>query len=170
MVKRVKNFGNWWPTSVGIGLFSLGVGHQLPKFSAFFYHNSEMDQDINLKFSAIVYHMSWLNCSKNMSYCSIIRQVAPSTMQKLWTPLATVFVEKNWKLLTDNFHVLMNKIKLNFIWILFYSDLKNIFFGVIGNITRTFRYLHIFFFETGPRFLIKLLLDWNVIYAMKYMN
>ena len=31
MVKRLKNFGNWWPTPVGNRLISIGVGHKLPK-------------------------------------------------------------------------------------------------------------------------------------------
>ena len=57
-------------------------------------HNSETGQDIILKFSAFVHHISGLNWLKNFGHCSISRQVAPSSMQKLWTPLATVFVEK----------------------------------------------------------------------------
>ena len=42
--------------------------------------------------------MSGLNWPKNFSHCSISGSVAPSSMQKLWTPLATIFVEKKaWK-------------------------------------------------------------------------
>ena len=42
--------------------------------------------------------MSGLNWHKNFSHCSISESAAPSSMQKLWTPLATIFVEKKiWK-------------------------------------------------------------------------
>ena len=61
-------------------------------------HNSGTAQDIDLKFSAFVHHMSGVNWQKNFSHCSISRSVAPSSMQKLCTPLATIFVEKKiWK-------------------------------------------------------------------------
>ena len=61
-------------------------------------HKSETAQDIDLKFSAFVHHMFGVNWHKNFSHCSISESVAPSSMQKLWTPLATIFVEKNfWK-------------------------------------------------------------------------
>ena len=53
---------------------------------------------INTKFSAFVHHMSGLNWTKNFSHCSISGPVAPSSMPKLKTPLATIFVEKKfWK-------------------------------------------------------------------------
>ena len=61
-------------------------------------NKSKTTQDIDLKFSAFVHHMSGVNWQKNFSHCSISRSVAPSSMQKLCTPLATIFVEKNfWK-------------------------------------------------------------------------
>ena len=61
-------------------------------------NKSETTQDIDLKFSAFVHHMSGVNWHKNFSHCSISRSVAPSSMQKLCTPLATIFVEKKfWK-------------------------------------------------------------------------
>ena len=61
-------------------------------------HNSETAQDIDLKFSAFVHHMSGLNWLKNFSNCSIGGSIAPFSMQKLSTPLATIFVEKKiWK-------------------------------------------------------------------------
>ena len=42
--------------------------------------------------------MSGVNWQKNFSHCSISSSVAPSSMQKLCTPLATIFVEKKfWK-------------------------------------------------------------------------
>ena len=42
--------------------------------------------------------MSWVNWQKKFSHCSISGLVAPSSMQKLWSPLATIFVEKKiWK-------------------------------------------------------------------------
>ena len=42
--------------------------------------------------------MSGLNWHKNFGHCFISGWVAPSSMQKLWTPLATIFVEKKfWK-------------------------------------------------------------------------
>ena len=61
-------------------------------------NNSETTEDNDLKLSAFVHHMSGLNWPKNFSHCSISGSVAPSSMQKLWTPLATIFVEKKfWK-------------------------------------------------------------------------
>ena len=57
----MKNFGNRWPTPVGIGLFPTGVVLQLPKIFQSFDHNSETNQDINLKFSGFVYDLSGLN-------------------------------------------------------------------------------------------------------------
>ena len=61
-------------------------------------NKSETAQDIDLKFSAFVHHMSGLNWLENFSHCSISGLVAPSSMQKLWTPLAIIFVEKKfWK-------------------------------------------------------------------------
>ena len=61
-------------------------------------NKSKTAQDIDLKFSAFVHHMSGVNWQKNFGHCSISRSVAPSSMQKLCTPLATIFVEKNfWK-------------------------------------------------------------------------
>ena len=44
------------------------------------------------------HHMFGVNWLKNFSHCSISGSVAPSSMQKLCTPLATIFVEKKiWK-------------------------------------------------------------------------
>ena len=61
-------------------------------------NKSETTQDIDLKFSAFVHYMSGLNWPKNFIHCSISGSVAPSSMQKLWTPLATIIVEtKFWK-------------------------------------------------------------------------
>ena len=61
-------------------------------------NKSETTQDIDLKFSSFVHHMFGVNWHKNFSHCSISRSVAPSSMQKLCTPLATIFVEKKfWK-------------------------------------------------------------------------
>ena len=61
-------------------------------------HKSKTHKDISLKFSAFVYHMSGLNWQKNFDHCSICVSVAPSSRQKLWAPLATIFVEKKfWK-------------------------------------------------------------------------
>ena len=56
-------------------------------------HNFYVNQDIALKFSAFVHHMSALNWQKNFGYYSISVPVAPSSMPKLLTPLATIFVE-----------------------------------------------------------------------------
>ena len=47
-------------------------------------------------FSAFVHHMSGLNWHKNFGYCSTIESAVPSSMQKLWTPLATKFLEKKF--------------------------------------------------------------------------
>ena len=61
-------------------------------------NNSETNKDISLKFSAFVYHMSGLNWQKNFDHYLICVSVAPSSRQKLWAPLATIFVEKKfWK-------------------------------------------------------------------------
>ena len=61
-------------------------------------NNSKTAQDIDLNFSAFVYYMYGLNWHKNFSHCSISESAAPSSMQKLWTPIATIFVEKKfWK-------------------------------------------------------------------------
>ena len=61
-------------------------------------NKSETTEDIDLKFSAFVYHMSGVNWQKIFSHCSISGSVAPSSMQKLWTPPAAIFVEKKfWK-------------------------------------------------------------------------
>ena len=57
-------------------------------------HKSEIAQDIDLKFSAFAHHMFGVNWHKNFSHCSISGSVAPSSMQKICTPLATIFVEK----------------------------------------------------------------------------
>ena len=56
-------------------------------------HNFYINQDIALKFSAFVHHMSALNWQKNFGHYSISVPVAPSSMPKLLTPLATTFVE-----------------------------------------------------------------------------
>ena len=64
----------------------------------FFLNYGKVFNWINTKFSAFVYHMSGLNWTKNFSHCSISGPVAPSSMPKLKTPLATIFVKKNcWK-------------------------------------------------------------------------
>ena len=77
---------------------SYGSRPSVAKIFQSFDHYFKTDQDINLKFSAFVHLMSGVNWSKNFCHWSISRQVAPSSMQKLWTPLATVFVEKKiWK-------------------------------------------------------------------------
>ena len=61
-------------------------------------NKSETTQDIDLKFSAFVHHMSGVNWRRNFSHCLISGSVAPSSMQKLWTPPAAIFVEKKiWK-------------------------------------------------------------------------
>ena len=58
----------------------------------------ETTQDIDLKFSVFAHHMSGVNWQKKFCHRSISGSVAPPSMQKLWTPLATIFVEKkNWK-------------------------------------------------------------------------
>ena len=56
-------------------------------------NKSDTNEDIGLKFSAYVHHMSGLNWQKNISLCSNSGSVAPSSKQKLWPPLATIFVE-----------------------------------------------------------------------------
>ena len=64
----------------------------------FFLNYGKVFNWINTKFSAFVLHMSGLNWRKNFSHCSISGPVAPSSMPKLKTPLATIFVEKKiWK-------------------------------------------------------------------------
>ena len=64
----------------------------------FFLNYGKVFNWINTKFSAFVHHMSGLNWTKNFSHCSISGPVAPSSMPKLKTPLATIFVEKKfWK-------------------------------------------------------------------------
>ena len=61
-------------------------------------HKFETAQDIDLKFSVFVRHMSGVNWHKNFSFCSISGSVGPSSVQKLCTPIATIFVEKKiWK-------------------------------------------------------------------------
>ena len=60
-------------------------------------NKSETAEDIYLKFLGFVHHSFWLNWPKNYSHCSINGSVAPSSMQKLWTPLSTIFVEKQSK-------------------------------------------------------------------------
>ena len=80
---------------IKIGLFLTNVGARIFQLND---PNSETAQDIDLKFSAFVYHMSGVNWLENFSHCSISGSVAPSSMQKLWTPPAAIFVEKkNWK-------------------------------------------------------------------------
>ena len=59
----------------------------------FIGNNFFMNQVIALKFSAFVHHMSALNWQKNFGHYSISVPVAPSSMPKLLTPLATIFVE-----------------------------------------------------------------------------
>ena len=76
---------------------SYGSRPSVAKIFQSFDHYFKTDQDINLKFSAFVHLMSGVNWSKNFCHWSISRQVAPSSMQKLWTPLATVFVEKKFE-------------------------------------------------------------------------
>ena len=53
--------------------------------------------------------MSGLNWQKKFSHCSISGSVAPSSMQKLWTPLATIFVEKKFE---KNFGVVLDPFEL----------------------------------------------------------
>ena len=61
-------------------------------------NKSKNTQDIIFKFSAFVHHMSGVNCQRDFSHYSISGSVAPSSMQKLWTPPAAIFVEKKiWK-------------------------------------------------------------------------
>ena len=72
-----------------------------PMVAKIFHLNSNKsgtNKDIGLKFSAFVHHMFGVNWQKNFGHYSINRSVAPSSMQKLWAPLATKFVEKKiWK-------------------------------------------------------------------------
>ena len=56
-----------------------------------------MTQNIKIStwnFQHLFYHMSRINWPKNFSRCSINGLVASSSMQKLWLPAVTVFVEK----------------------------------------------------------------------------
>ena len=77
---------------------SYGSRPSVTKIFQSFDHYFKTDQDINLKFSAFVHLMSGVNWSKKFCHWSISRQVAPSSMQKLWTPPAAIFVEKKfWK-------------------------------------------------------------------------
>ena len=50
-----------------------------------------------LEISAYIHHESGLNWLKNFSHSLISGSVAPSSMQKLWTPLAAIFVEKKFE-------------------------------------------------------------------------
>ena len=82
------------PTWVHLSNMSPLVATNFQSFGS----NSNINQISILKFSAFVYHMSGPNWLKNFSHCSISGSVAPSSMQKLWTPLAAIFVEKKiWK-------------------------------------------------------------------------
>ena len=61
-------------------------------------NKSETAQDIDLKFSSFAHHMCGLDWQENFIHYSISGSVAPSSMQKRWMPLATIFVEKKfWK-------------------------------------------------------------------------
>ena len=65
-------------------------------------------QDIDLKFSAFAHHIFGVNWQKNSNHCSISGSVVPSSMQKLWTPLKTIFVEKKfWKKLWCGFRPIL---------------------------------------------------------------
>ena len=86
-------------------IFSVTNGHSLQDLGNFLQtafvtddfqlkgNNFFMNQAIALKFSAFVHHMSALNWQKNFGHYSISVPVAPSSMPKLLTPLATIFVE-----------------------------------------------------------------------------
>ena len=54
--------------------------------------------------------MSGVNWQKNLKHCSICGSVVPPSMQKRWTPLATVFVEK--KNLKKNFGAVLDPLEL----------------------------------------------------------
>ena len=72
-------------------------------------NKSETTQDIDLKFSAFVHHMSGVNWQRDFSHYSISGSVAPSSMQKLWTPPAAIFVEKKFE---KNFGVVLDLFEL----------------------------------------------------------
>ena len=63
MVNRLKNFGNWWPNSVGIGLFPMGVGHQLPK--VFILMTITLIVDYQLEISSICSSYVWTKLIKS---------------------------------------------------------------------------------------------------------
>ena len=60
-------------------------------------NKSKTAQDIDLNFSAFIHHIFGLNWQKNLGHFSISGSVVPSSVQKLLTPLATLFVEKNFE-------------------------------------------------------------------------
>ena len=87
---QLKYFGNRRPTLP----FSAKRRPTIAKIFQLNSNKSETNKDIGLKFSAFVHHMSGLNWQKNFGHNSINSPVAPSSIQKLWAPLATKFVEK----------------------------------------------------------------------------
>ena len=98
---QLKNLGNHRPTFGRKGKRRPFSPKRRPTIAKIFQLNSNKsgtNGDIGLKFSAFVHHMSGLNWQKNFGHCSISWPVAPSSIQKLCTPLATIFVEKKfWK-------------------------------------------------------------------------
>ena len=76
---------------------SYGSRPLVTKIFQSFDHISKTDHDINLKFSAFIHHMIGLNWHKNFSHCSISESVAPSSMQKLWTPQRPNLLKKKIK-------------------------------------------------------------------------
>ena len=87
-------FGRKWPTFA----FSAKRRPTITKIFQLNSNKSGTNKDTGFKFSAFVYHMSGLNWQKNFGHCSINKSVAPSSMQKLWALLATIYVEKKiWK-------------------------------------------------------------------------
>ena len=73
-------------------------------------NNFYINQDIALKFSAYVHHMSGLNWQENFDQYLICVSVAPSSMQKVWIPLATIFVRK--RIFENHFGVILDPFQL----------------------------------------------------------
>ena len=91
---RRPTFGRKWPT---FAIF-YQTKPMIAKIFPLICNKTGTNEDISLKFSAFVHHMFGLNWQKKFGDCSINSSVAPSSMQKLWAPLATKFVEKKiWK-------------------------------------------------------------------------
>ena len=71
-----------------------------PTIAKIFQLNSnkpKADKNLSLNLSAFVYHAAGINLQKKFAHCSISASVVPSSIHKLWAPLATILMKKKFK-------------------------------------------------------------------------